>query len=75
MGVRLAMTPADAEVEYFADLDDDGYGNPGTGKFSWYVPMGYVTNDTDCDDADGAVNPAAVEIADGLDNDCEGSID
>ncbi len=29
----------------------------------------------DCDDADPQVNPAVVEVCDGLDNDCDGTID
>ena len=28
----------------------------------------------DCDDADAAVNPAATELCDGLDNDCDGAL-
>jgi hypothetical protein len=39
------------------------------------VPAGYVTDATDCDDGDGAVNPAAQEICDSRDNDCDSLID
>lgn len=33
------------------------------------------TEDEDCDDGDPAVNPEAAEVCDGLDNDCDGTID
>ena len=32
-------------------------------------------NDEDCDDADAASNPGAVEVCDGLDNNCDGEVD
>ncbi|MEN8134876.1 MAG: MopE-related protein, partial [Thermodesulfobacteriota bacterium] len=37
-------------------------------------PVGYVLDDTDCNDSDDTVSPTAVEICDGLINTCGGSL-
>jgi hypothetical protein len=40
-------------VTYYADADIDGYGNPAVTSVSCMgAPLGYVTNNTDCNDAD-----------------------
>jgi hypothetical protein len=57
------------------DVDGDGYGDPEDQVESCERPEGYVADATDCDDADAAVNPSATEVCDGIDNDCDGSID
>ncbi len=60
---------------WYADLDGDGYGDAGTSVEACSAPSGYVGDATDCDDGDGAVNPAASEICDSIDNDCDGLVD
>ncbi|MEC7983636.1 MAG: MopE-related protein, partial [Myxococcota bacterium] len=57
------------------DLDEDDYGNPNTSIQSCTLPAGYVEDDTDCDDGDASVRPTAIEICDGIDNNCDGDID
>jgi hypothetical protein len=59
---------------YFRDADGDGYGNPGStiASCDGSLPAGYVSNDSDCDDANPAVHPGATEINDGIDNQCSG---
>ena len=56
---------------YYADSDNDGYGNPNTPLSACTQPIGYVTENTDCDDYDNDSHPGAVEICDGEDNDCD----
>lgn len=62
---------------YYADTDNDGFGDPNASIQDCSVnpPQGYVTDKTDCDDNNSFVFPGAVEICDGLDNNCDGDID
>jgi hypothetical protein len=60
---------------YYQDLDGDGFGNPASSTTAATQPAGYVSNNTDCDDSAAAVSPAAAEIFDSIDNNCNGSTD
>jgi hypothetical protein len=62
-------------VAYYADADDDGYGDFATEIMACSPPAGFVTNSFDCYDGDPNVYPGALEICDGLDNDCNGLFD
>ena len=57
------------------DSDGDDYGDPEAVATSCSAPDGYVADDSDCDDGDGLVSPGALEITDGVDNDCDGQTD
>jgi hypothetical protein len=74
----------------YADTDGDGYGDPTQGRNCTFGELmerlgyiddasdyceGYVDDKTDCDDTQAAINPAAEEICDGIDNNCDGNID
>jgi len=63
------------EMRFFEDRDGDGYGDPASSRLELRKPAGYVANKLDCDDSRAADNPAAREIVDGRDNDCDGSTD
>ncbi len=62
---------------YYADIDGDGYGDAAISLDTCLTtaPVGYVTNKLDCSDQNASLNPDAVEICDGLDNNCNGVID
>jgi hypothetical protein len=62
---------------FFQDSDSDGFGNLNMILTSNNpaVPNGYVTNSTDCNDGNSAINPAATEICNGVDDNCNGFTD
>src|SRR5581483_122576 len=61
---------------YYPDADGDGYGNKQASAQSACAPVsGKVTNNTDCDDSRFGVHPGASEVCNGLDDNCNGSID
>lgn len=60
---------------WYADVDGDGYGDATSTIVACEMPGGYIADNTDCNDADPSVNPGASEICNGIDDDCNGSID
>lgn len=60
---------------FYRDLDGDTYG-AGAVTQACTAPVGYVANNTDCNDGDAAVNPGHAEVCgNGLDDNCVGGID
>ena len=60
---------------WYIDNDGDGFGNAALSTYNCLQPAGYVSNDSDCDDSDAAINPNGTEICNGLDDDCDNSAD
>jgi MYXO-CTERM domain-containing protein len=60
---------------WFADVDGDGYGDPASGVNACARPAGSVATGTDCDDGNPSRHPNAVEVCDGIDQDCDGQLD
>ena len=68
--------PLPDELEtWYADGDGDGYGDAATTVEACAAPPGFVANSLDCDDSRTLVRPGAAEVCDGLDNDCDGTVD
>ena len=74
VGNGTAVFSVWASKTYYRDNDKDGFGNPSSSLNSYIWPIGYVLDDTDCDDHNASVHKGALEICgDGIDQDCNGS--
>jgi hypothetical protein len=63
-------------VTVYRDADGDGYGERfGSDSHQGCTGSGYAPNQDDCDDHDKEVNPAAKEVCNNKDDDCNGRID
>jgi len=61
------------KLTFYADGDNDGFGNVALNTQACTAPAGYVASSTDCDDAKPAVNPGMNEVCgNNLDDDCAG---
>ncbi len=60
---------------YYSDRDSDGFGDAASGEDACEQPAGTSTNNLDCDDTDASVFPAAIEVCDGIDNNCDNAVD
>ena len=68
----------DASVDaltWYADTDADGFGDAASTHAACTIPAGYLADDTDCNDADDSVSPAADELCGGADENCDGTVD
>ena len=65
----------DVQEVYYQDQDSDGWGVVTTTTEACAQPAGYASAVGDCDDDDATVSPAATELCDGQDNNCNGDID
>ena len=65
------------QLVWFLDADEDGYGLATSSVTSCTEPEGYRANSDDCDDGPegAAIHPAADELCDELDNNCNGVVD
>jgi hypothetical protein len=61
---------------WYQDIDGDNYGNPVVSTLACSVPVGYVSDNTDCNDEDNAINTGATEMCNAdVDDDCDGLVD
>ncbi|MBK9506567.1 MAG: T9SS type A sorting domain-containing protein [Bacteroidetes bacterium] len=55
----------------YQDNDGDDFGNPLIDSISCELPIGFVEDNTDCDDTNPEIYPGATEMLNGLDDDCD----
>jgi hypothetical protein len=62
---------------FYADSDNDGYGNKNISLMACTAPAGYVANNTDCNDnpqSGGNIHPGVPDICNSIDDNCSGSL-
>ena len=64
-----------AKLDWYQDVDLDGYGAGPATSACESPGTGWVDNDADCDDALPEVNPDATEICNSIDDDCDKATD
>jgi hypothetical protein len=67
--------PAVVYDTWYADGDDDGYGDDSTATDTCDPRAGWVMTGGDCDDTEYLVSPGRNEYCDGVDNNCVGGVD
>ncbi len=61
---------------FYADNDGDGYGNAEIFTMACVAPVGFISNDRDCDDSNPRIHPSTEEIPNnGIDDNCNGQTD
>ena len=73
--IKLFPEECISPVEFYADADEDGFGNPIVSVSACWPPSGYVFNNTDCNDDDNEIHPDAVEMCNLIDDNCNGASD
>ena len=61
-------------VTWYADTDEDTYGDPGVSNVCERAALDDVLDNTDCNDGDPTVYPTADELCDGQKNNCVGAM-
>ena len=62
---------------FYLDADNDTYGNAAVTSYACTgTPTGYVTDNTDCNDSNAAINPVGDDAnCNGIDENCDGNTD
>ena len=62
-------------ITYYADADNDGYGNNQISQSACSQPVGYVTTGGDCNDNNNSIRPGITEVCgNNIDENCNGQV-
>ncbi len=64
-----------AASTFYEDSDGDGYGAQDVSVQGCVSPEGYVSDGSDCNDADPDIHPWVADEPNGVDDDCNGTVD
>ena len=56
---------------FYADQDGDGFGDSNISIVGCSPPLGYVTDNTDCDDTNSSIYPGSLIVIEGVDYNCD----
>lgn len=70
--LTINLTISAGSITYYADVDNDGFGDLNNTILGCSLPVGYVTNSDDCDDNDNLVGIASTVFYADLDLDTYG---
>ncbi len=70
-----ADTNVSGQATWYADADNDTFGDAATTMAACVAPTGYVADNTDCDDEEATASPTGDETCNGRDDDCDGLTD
>jgi len=73
-GSRDEPSAIDAPT-WYQDADLDDYGDVAVPRRLCHDLPGWVEDHTDCDDTQAEINPGAPEVCNGLDDNCDGTVD
>jgi hypothetical protein len=65
----------ETRIPWYQDGDGDGFGNPDVWVLACKGPAGTVDLAFDCDDSSDQRHPFIDEVCDGIDNDCDSTVD
>ncbi|MFM7199853.1 MAG: MopE-related protein [Myxococcota bacterium] len=69
------LADEDIRRTVYPDQDGDGYGLSTQPSQDCMLRPGFVDNGADCDDTSSAIRPGALELCNGIDDDCDGAFD
>lgn len=67
--------PDECDTVFWRDADQDGFGGREAPWIGCTAPAGYVAGPADCGDQNASRHPDADELCNGIDDDCDGSVD